>query len=537
MLCARAHSLWSLPYVVSISVGLGEMLLTNARAFCLDEVSTGLDAAVTLHIFSALKQSCALNHTSVVTALLQSTPETYGLFDDIILLKDGHTVFHGPREDIPSWLWEIAGLEVPQGVDEAGFLVDFLADPATQYDAAAKALIVRQEKELSAEHSVAPNGQAPALIQVRPSPIVADGIATSQDVAGDRASLQTPSVVRIHFAPPAEPETPAVQPSAESQQQQQQFGAEIPNVPEHAGQNGHAASSSLGLSAGPGAADARDKGLRHGTSSSSFAPMYHSRAQAAPVLDADELAARYNASRFHDAMASDVALAAKNVQPLDANKWSAYTHVSYGSRYPHSTLRHMRLNLQRQFLLTTRNRSMVPPRLAQSVIMGLVFGSLFADLSHGKFADRMGLLLYVIMSGAFSNLTELPVASEARNVISKQIDAGFFPSFSYSASVAALHVPIVVAELLIFGTLIYWIPGFYPSADRFFFFLFVLFLNSSALSVLFRSISYVAKNPDVARQMDMPFIIIFVIFGGFCQTHTQRTARSRPAKTSDRSLT
>src|SRR5689334_7945552 len=72
-------------------VNLGEMLLTNARAFFLDEVSTGLDAAVTLHIFSALKQACAINRMAVVTALLQPTPETYALFDD--------TIFHGPRDD------------------------------------------------------------------------------------------------------------------------------------------------------------------------------------------------------------------------------------------------------------------------------------------------------------------------------------------------------------------------------------------------------------------------------------------------------
>lgn len=59
------------------------MLLTNARAFFLDEVSTGLDAAVTLHIFSALKQWCAINNSSVVVALLQPTPETYALFDNV----------------------------------------------------------------------------------------------------------------------------------------------------------------------------------------------------------------------------------------------------------------------------------------------------------------------------------------------------------------------------------------------------------------------------------------------------------------------
>jgi hypothetical protein len=59
----------------------------------------------------------------------------------------------------------------------------------------------------------------------------------------------------------------------------------------------------------------------------------------------------------------------------------------------------------------------------------------------------MGLLLYVIMFGAFANLTELPVASEARNVVAKQIDAGFFPAASYTISVAVMHLPVVIVEV------------------------------------------------------------------------------------------
>jgi len=506
-------------------VGLGEMLLTNARAFFLDEVTTGLDAAVSLHIFTALKQACSLNHTSVVTALLQPTPETYGLFDDILLLKDGHTVFHGPRDDIPSWLWEVAGLEVPQGVDEAGFLVDFLADPHTQYDLAQKAFIKRNmgaadnqpTPELSKQQQ---EQQQPAAAQAngRPASIVTNGQPNGVDAKGGR---ETPSVVRIHLGPDAEE---AAAPAAAPVEAVQPVAVVVdaaptpalPNAPvpaAHHDGNGLTVPAAAGVAAAP--SDDRVKGLRHGMSSSSFAPMYHSRAQASPVYGSEELEARYKASRFFAAMQTEVSLAEKNVAPLDASKWSPYTRVSYGSRYPHSVLKHMGYSLSRQWKLTIRDRTMIPPRIVQAVLMGLIFGSLFVQLGYAKFADRMGLLLYVIMTGAFSNLTELPVASEARNVISKQIDAGFFPSASYSLSVALLHMPITAIEICIFGSLIYWIPGFYASADRFFFFLLVLWLNSNALSVFFRCISYVAKNPDVARQMDMPFIIIFVIFGGF----------------------
>src|SRR5207248_3108063 len=70
-------------------VTIGEMLITNSRLICADEITTGLDSAVSYHIFNSLKQMTRINNSSVVTALLQPTPEVYNLFDDIILLRDG----------------------------------------------------------------------------------------------------------------------------------------------------------------------------------------------------------------------------------------------------------------------------------------------------------------------------------------------------------------------------------------------------------------------------------------------------------------
>ncbi len=37
-------------------------------------------------------------------ALLQPTPECYGLFDDVMLMRDGAIVYHGPRPELPGYL-------------------------------------------------------------------------------------------------------------------------------------------------------------------------------------------------------------------------------------------------------------------------------------------------------------------------------------------------------------------------------------------------------------------------------------------------
>ena len=66
----------------------GEFIVGNARALFLDEISTGLDAAATFDITSALRRWTRLMNGSAVVALLQPAPEVYDMFDDIILLRE-----------------------------------------------------------------------------------------------------------------------------------------------------------------------------------------------------------------------------------------------------------------------------------------------------------------------------------------------------------------------------------------------------------------------------------------------------------------
>ena len=37
---------------------------------------------------------------TVLIALLQPAPEVYNLFDDILLLAEGHVIFHGPKDEV-----------------------------------------------------------------------------------------------------------------------------------------------------------------------------------------------------------------------------------------------------------------------------------------------------------------------------------------------------------------------------------------------------------------------------------------------------
>ena len=70
------------------------------RVLLMDEISTGLDSATTFLITKCLSNFCHILEGTLLVALLQPPPETYNLFDDVMLMSQGHIVFHGPREEV-----------------------------------------------------------------------------------------------------------------------------------------------------------------------------------------------------------------------------------------------------------------------------------------------------------------------------------------------------------------------------------------------------------------------------------------------------
>ncbi|CAI0473734.1 unnamed protein product [Linum tenue] len=102
-------------------VTTGEMLVGPAKALFMDEISTGLDSSTTYQIVNSLKQYIHILDGTAVISLLQPPPETYDLFDNVILLSDGHVIYHGPRESVLEF-FEHMGFKCPPRKGSADFL-------------------------------------------------------------------------------------------------------------------------------------------------------------------------------------------------------------------------------------------------------------------------------------------------------------------------------------------------------------------------------------------------------------------------------
>ncbi|KAL4340272.1 hypothetical protein GQ457_08G013760 [Hibiscus cannabinus] len=94
-------------------VTTGEMIVGPTKTLFMDEISTGLDSSTTYQIVKCLQQIVHLTEATIFVSLLQPAPETFDLFDDIILLSEGQIVYQGPREHIVEF-FETCGFKCPE---------------------------------------------------------------------------------------------------------------------------------------------------------------------------------------------------------------------------------------------------------------------------------------------------------------------------------------------------------------------------------------------------------------------------------------
>ncbi|CAA2949084.1 ABC transporter G family member 29 [Olea europaea subsp. europaea] len=102
-------------------VTTGEMIVGPTKTLFMDEISTGLDSSTTFQIVKCLQQVVHLTEATILMSLLQPAPETFELFDDIILLSEGQIVYQGPREHVLEF-FESCGFKCPERKGTADFL-------------------------------------------------------------------------------------------------------------------------------------------------------------------------------------------------------------------------------------------------------------------------------------------------------------------------------------------------------------------------------------------------------------------------------
>ncbi|XP_010449957.1 PREDICTED: ABC transporter G family member 42 [Camelina sativa] len=104
----------------------GEMIVGPIKTLFMDEITNGLDSSTTFQILSCLHQSVSLSEGTILVSLLQPAPETFELFDDVILMGEGKIIYHGPRELVCGF-FEGCGFKCPNRKSVAEFLQEVIS--------------------------------------------------------------------------------------------------------------------------------------------------------------------------------------------------------------------------------------------------------------------------------------------------------------------------------------------------------------------------------------------------------------------------
>lgn len=95
----------------------------------MDNISDGLDSSTTFQIVNFIKQMIHVFDKTAFISLLQPPPETFELFDDVIILGEGRIVYQGPRENILEF-FESMGFKCPARKGIADYLQE-VSSPTT----------------------------------------------------------------------------------------------------------------------------------------------------------------------------------------------------------------------------------------------------------------------------------------------------------------------------------------------------------------------------------------------------------------------
>ncbi|KAL8061438.1 hypothetical protein ABFX02_02G086500 [Erythranthe guttata] len=104
----------------------GEMIVGPTKALFMDEISNGLDSSTTYQIICCLQQLAHITDATILVSLLQPAPETFDLFDEIILMGEGKIVFHGPQTEVVDF-FKGCGFKCPERKGVADFLQEVIS--------------------------------------------------------------------------------------------------------------------------------------------------------------------------------------------------------------------------------------------------------------------------------------------------------------------------------------------------------------------------------------------------------------------------
>ncbi|KAI4599597.1 hypothetical protein KJ359_001694 [Pestalotiopsis sp. 9143b] len=169
---------------------------------------------------------------------------------------------------------------------------------------------------------------------------------------------------------------------------------------------------------------------------------------------------------------------------------------------------------KRQFQIIWGDRWSNGLQLASSLVMGLVAGSLFynlSDTSTSIFA-RAGAIFYPILVFGLNSMSQTTASFMGRRIISRHKQLGFNRPGAYALACTITDIPLVILFFTIYEMVFYFMVGFQYDAGKFFTNWFILVMSTLCFSAIFRTIGSWCTHFGLAAQISGCVISAMMVY-------------------------
>lgn len=476
-------------------VGIACELVTSPSILFLDEPTSGLDAYNAYNVIECLVTLAKTYKRTVIFTIHQPRSNIVALFDRLILLAQGKTVFSGPFSRCQEYFDEV-GYTCPPGFNIADYLVDLTmhAGNAGTFDDGSLLNDTASSIGPSSTQAVK------SVASISGSSTVGEGSfvesSTSRPRNKRKNSVRARQERELFTRRKNTADTAAssdVEEEVGAYKLQKQPASIVP--PQIIVEDAHDL---------PPAAGTNLDALVQSFAESEIAENIHEEIQQA-VANAHEANGQNGAANGNG-----------NGNGNGSAIGRGYTRIGY--------LRQFVILSQRTWRNLYRNPLLMLTHYAIAIVLAVLSGYLFYGLTDdiAGFQNRLGLFFFLLALFGFSTLTSLNVFASERLLFVRERANGYYSPITYfTAKILFDIIPLRIIPPILMGAIIYPMTGLIPDAPHFFTFMLTLVLFNLAAAAICFFIGIVCKDGSVANLIGSLVMLFSLLFAGLLLNHNK----------------
>ncbi|KFY12680.1 hypothetical protein V492_03736 [Pseudogymnoascus sp. VKM F-4246] len=458
-------------------VGIACELVTSPSILFLDEPTSGLDAFNAFNVIECLVTLAKTYNRTVIFTIHQPRSNIVALFDQLVLLAKGKTVYSGEFALCQNYFDSI-GYSCPPGFNIADYLVDLTmhvespGTPSEEDDSQPNnderspgPSSTRAVKSIASVRESLDEGDSAGESLLRPNRHRRDSIKKKQE-RGLFTRKKTTETVPLTNVPSTVLEDHDLPPLSSGQNSALDL---LVSSYVHSSIAGEIREDIQTTVANAQAANGQSNGLSGGNGTAS---------------------------------------------PNGNTMGKGYARIGYWRQFT--------ILSQRTWRNLYRNPMLMLTHYAIAILLAVLSGFLFYGLTDDipGFQNRLGLFFFLLALFGFSTLTSLTVFASERLLFVRERANGYYAPITYFlAKVVFDIIPLRIIPPIIMGSIVYPMTGLWPDMAHFLPFLLILVLFNLAAAAICLFIGIVCKDHGVANLIGSLVMLFSLLFAGLLLNH------------------